>query len=269
MKIVQFLMCIALIFFNVAFAQNASNASLGQNSGNYKAQTNLDLNKFAIEEERFCVVILIQGLWYGIRATTYSTFKVSDCSTKQINALNSASVSAQLAPLYNKPRVIVRGPYYGTMNVNDTQILNPYISLGTLKFSEMAVSLFTWLDALTDTHSTWRWMNAEVAYNPIKTIQNFSYIWFAGTRVYLIKTEKGEVFLMSSTTHEIKYTQNGINLNNLGDFLNLPEGWTYETKVLDKVLSMKAELVEGYSFKRMVDEFDNIYVEVFDKSLKL
>lgn len=269
MKTVQFLMGVALIFFNVAFAQNASITLSGQGSANLTTQNGLEIFESISSKESFCDVILVKHLLYEYRAITYSTFKVSECTVELIDALNSASVTAQIATLYTDERVLVRGPYYFTMDVNNTQVLHPYISIGNLRFSKMAVSTFTLLDAVVDWPTAVRWWNAKVAYNPTKTIQNLEYIWFSGKRVYLIRSDKGKVYVMSAVSHNIKNNKHGINLTNLGDYLNLPPGWTYESKVLNKVLSMKAEIIEGYSYKRMIDEFNNIYVEVIDPSIPL
>jgi haloalkane dehalogenase len=60
----------------------------------------------------------------------------------------------------------------------------------------------------------------------------------AGTRVYQLKNDKGKVYIMNSFSQAVDNTLQMGDLENLGSRLELPNGWTYSSYVLESQLSL-------------------------------
>lgn len=210
----------------------------------------------------YCDIITMERGLGWTRGVNYSTFRVGTCDVKRIDALTAASAKAQMATLGVYDQVLVTGPYYFTMDVNATQVENPYISLGDLRFAEVSRSEFTLFDAIRRPDEALRWYNQETAYNPIRTTGDINFIWFAGTKIHVLTSHHGEVFVMTGVDHEIAFGQNGIRVQNLGSYLNLPEGWTFQSMRLKRVLSLNSHVLADTQFDRLIDEFGNLYIQL-------
>lgn len=215
-----------------------------------------------LKSKPYCEIISIERGLGWVRGITYSTFRVGTCDVTRIESLTAASAKAQMATLGAYDKVIVSGPYYNTMDVNATQVENPYIALGNLRFSEVLRSEFAVLDALRRPDEALRWYQQETAYNPISTTGDVNFIWFAGTKIHVLTSHHGEVFIMTGVDHEIAFGQNGIRLRNLAQYLNLPEGWAFKSMRLKRVLSLNSHVVPDTQFDRLIDEFGNLYIQL-------
>jgi hypothetical protein len=86
------------------------------------------------------------------------------------------------------------------------------------------------------------------AYHPSLIYRNSNWIWHAGTPVHLLREPSGTVWVMQEYTKDIDPTLNLDNLHEVGGKLkNLPEGWTFETKVLTRELSLDTARCDGWA----------------------
>ena len=70
--------------------------------------------------------------------------------------------------------------------------------------------------------------------------RNTIWTFKAGKSVYLLREPGGAVWVLQEYTKAVDPSLTPDNLNELGGKLkNLPEGWTFETKVLDKDLGAR------------------------------
>jgi len=260
---IRFITLLALCVFGgtLAFAQT-SNGNNVPTSERPSSQPVLDQSRMTGAADTYCVIVAVNRGFGWATAVNYSTFKVDTCSTQSIETLTAASARAQMATIDEYDLLIVTGPYYGTMNINNTQIFNPFITLGNLRFSEVSRSEFTWLDAIANPAEAMRWIDGQTSYNPISTRGDVNFVWFAGKRVYLLVSAKGQVYIMTGVNHKIAFGENGVHLRNLGDYLNLPDGWKFETKELTRVLTMNSHVSANVEFEHLIDEFGNFYVDV-------
>lgn len=218
--------------------------------------------------EGYCEIFAIEQGFGWTRSENYSTFRVGPCLPEQIDTLTSASASAQMATLGSFDQVVVAGPYSYTMDVNNSQIRNPFISMGNLRFSKVSVSEFTVWDAIKNINEAKRWLSQTTSYNPVRTTGDVDYVWFAGNDVYVLINTREEHFVMTGVLDEVKHSKNGIHLDNMGTFMNLPDGWRFERKKLATVLSMNSRGIRSYEFDRLIDEFGNTYIQIpFDPDL--
>ena len=86
------------------------------------------------------------------------------------------------------------------------------------------------------------------AYHPSLIYRNSNWIWHAGTPVHLLREPNGTVWVMQEYTTDIDPSLTLDNLDEVGGKLkDLPEGWTFETKVLDKELSLDTSRCDGWA----------------------
>ena len=97
-------------------------------------------------------------------------------------------------------------------------------------------------------------------YSPSLIYRNTDWIWHAGNPVYLLREpDDAAVWVLQEFTQEVDPTFEADNLDQLGaKYKNLPEGWTFETKVLDEELSLDTSRAGGWA-AIVRDEFGCTY----------
>ncbi len=92
-----------------------------------------------------------------------------------------------------------------------------------------------------------------------KILRNTNWIYKAGKPVYLLREPSGLVWVMQEYTKEVDPTLTVDNLSEVGGKLkNLPEGWVFETKILDRDLSLDTRR-SGLWASILRDELGNTY----------
>ena len=96
-------------------------------------------------------------------------------------------------------------------------------------------------------------------YHPGQIHRNNAYLFKKGTRVYLLDMADGNVLVMQSWTNFMNKGETAENLQDLGSQLKeLPAGWKFRTKVLDKDLRVETPKPKHLAWVTQ-DEFQNTY----------
>jgi len=96
-------------------------------------------------------------------------------------------------------------------------------------------------------------------YNPGQIHRQNTYLYKKGSRVYLIDMGDGKVLVMQSWTNFVNKGETADNLRDLGGQLKeLPAGWKFRTKVLDRDLTVLPPAPDHLAWVTM-DEFQNTY----------
>ncbi len=86
------------------------------------------------------------------------------------------------------------------------------------------------------------------AYTPSMIYRNTAWIFHAGKPVYLLREPGGAVWVLQEMTKDVDPTLEPDNLHELGGKLTqLPEGWTFETKILDQDLVLDTGRAGGWA----------------------
>ena len=86
------------------------------------------------------------------------------------------------------------------------------------------------------------------AYLPSLIYRNTNWVFYAGNPVYLLRDPDGAVWVLQEFTKDVDPTLEADNLDQLGEkFKELPEGWTFETKVLTEDLSLDTSRAGGWA----------------------
>lgn len=217
--------------------------------------------KFAVS----CVIFTIHRNWFTVRITIYSTYKVDRCDPATFLNITAASAHAQLATLGKIDFVQMAGPHIQMMDRNETPVQNPFIYVGTIKYTPIAKAKLGLIDLITHYKQNKNWFGQLSFYTPLPTVGDVGFTWFPGSTLYKIVTDDGRVFVMTnmSATRRYKSAEDVDNAaQSLGKFLSLPPGWRYETQVTKNILSIKRSAYSQTYTHYMQDEFGNIYMEI-------
>lgn len=217
--------------------------------------------KFAVS----CMIFSFYRSWFTVKIAIYSSYKVDRCNPATFLNTTAASAHAQLATLGKIDFVQMAGPHIQMMDRNETPVQNPFIYVGTIKYTPLAKAKLGLIDLISHYKQNKNWFGQLSFYIPLPTIGDVGFTWFPGSTLYKIVTDDGRVFVMTnmSATRQYKSAEDVDNAaQSLGKFLSLPPGWRYETQVTKDILSIKRSAYSQIYSHYMQDEFGNIYMEI-------
>jgi hypothetical protein len=196
-----------------------------------------------------------------IVVTSLSTYRLQNCSTDGMDKLTVASAEAQLRTVAKFDKLLKGGAHQQVMNVNLTPIDSEYYTVSNLKFSPIATVRIDLETLFATTRLTGVSNLLAANYRPFVVQGKMYYIWNIGTLVHRLVSPDGDTYLMSSFTTEVAPTLTRDRLVYLGDMLNLPEGWEFESYFLDKTITIRAGPDNNNSIVQLFDDLHNNYVK--------
>lgn len=212
-----------------------------------------------------CLIYTYYRSFFEVKITIFSTYKINKCDPTAFIKTNSSSVKAQLLSILKSDFVILAGPHAQMMDFNNTPVENSYIAIGSQNYTPMAKAQIGILDLLKNFREWKKWISDLEYYSLIDTVQDIDYAWFPGTTVYKIITDQNKVFVMTnfiirdaiSSSDDIERIA-----KDLGQILNLPKGWRFESTKLDKILLIKQRQYQKIPTTHLQDEFGNLYIQI-------
>ena len=212
-----------------------------------------------------CSIYIYIKTFLKVEIINLSTFKISSCPGDEFRSITAASVTAQLKTIAPVTMVSMIGPYFQLMDENNSVIESASVPIGPFNFSPVMFAEIGIKNVFTHFDSLVRWTRAEGSYNPIASKRNMNFVWYKGSKIYTIVSDKGRRFIMvyfspadiDSFSSEAEVVK---RLDETKDLLTLPPGWKFETIVLDKVLRMHQIPYQGHASETLMDELDNIYI---------
>lgn len=199
----------------------------------------------------------------GIRLTKYSTMGLSnDCDEKTYNSLTQATMEAQLRAVQRPDFVIRGGVHRYLMDVNLATLPNPFIKIGGLDFSAVGTIDIGLIEFIRNPNLSSQSLVSSSQYSPFTLKSNIQYIWNLGKPVHTLVTPEGERYVMYSFTTRVIPQLKAENLAYLGPLLSMPEGWSYESYLLDKTLTVKTTAAENFEISILFDDANNMYVKI-------
>jgi hypothetical protein len=126
--------------------------------------------------------------------------------------------------------VIVNGPRFG---LPDQGSFDAIPDTGIRVFGELEMQHIATL--LLNLASVFRG-----PYSELSVERDSTFVFWAGSEIYQLISPKGEVYTMISYAQLVDATLTEADLAKLGERLDLPEGWTYASRVLDADLELRA-----------------------------
>jgi len=220
-------------------------------------------NPFIVnQKDSFCLINIFSLHFFYVQVNTLSTQGLGNCSSEDYFKLSPVSVKAQLATSPLKAfRVSLWGIYHPTMDLSNVFINHKYEDIGLLRFYEASVSTFRLSDMLQDPGMISLYLQG-ANYLPYKSSEDLYYIWNPGSPVYELVDPDGNVYIMTYFTNTLTQSLNIQSLSELGAFLRLPKGWSYRTRVVEKVLEIEVNSRLSNFTTRLSDNYNNIYLKL-------
>ena len=236
-----------------------------------KETEKLVLNKTQVWEPPVtsnCVLITFSLKYTGFEVIGFIDSPNLNCTASQYRKLSIPSVSAQLRTTKYSPfRVLLPGIQIGTADITTRGFNEPFVSLGDTYFYPVTMTNITWLDMIKSFIVN---RDTEIAapgeaFYPYSVKENTYYRWNAGRKIYAIKTDKDEIYILTSYTNKLPSLIGISSLDELGNTMKLPKGWKYEVLTLTKVLERRISFKDPEESFRLMDNYQNIYLG-FSKS---
>ena len=167
---------------------------------------------------RYCEVIPVTNEG-GLSAAVYGTQGLNDCPASQWEALDPEAIREELGALV----VLMNGPRFWLIDS-----VTAFSELGEIRFfGELQMRLLASV-ALSPGELD------QAPYRERSVVRDTEFVFVAGSEVYELVAPASKVYVMQSYAHIVDDTLNEAALLGLGEELELPEGWTYRTRVLDE-----------------------------------
>lgn len=200
----------------------------------------------------------------SLQITQYSTMGLTEnCDEQHFDSLTLASMEAQLRAVQQPLFVIRGGAHRYLMDVNLATLPNPFIRIGELIFSAVG-KVHIPLTEMIKTASYKPDNLIASNYTPFNISGNIQYIWNIGRPIHRLISPNGDRFVMYGYTTRVIKQLTLTNLAEMGPLLNLPEGWKYESFLLDKTLTIKTSPLNRFSVDMLFDDANNLYIKYDD-----
>ncbi|MEL7342897.1 MAG: hypothetical protein AAGM67_20605 [Bacteroidota bacterium] len=194
-----------------------------------------------LRDYRYCELLFTFPNGADTITEVYATMQVNKCPSEEWMAINAE----ELKDTFGAIGVKANGPRYWVVNkMRSGEEQAAYDKIGT--FGDLQMSLSAQIDA---------GLGEEQPYvdNIIKRWTTFTFE--KGNQIYKLINPAGEVYVMQSYTSMVKADLSIDELENLDQILDLPDGWRFESEVLEEDLALTA------AGEAMVvqDELENSY----------
>lgn len=195
----------------------------------------------SMRSNRYCEVLLLGPSDTGITATVFNSYPMGDCPDDQWKELDAASIAAEQGAAL----ALLNGPRFWLMD----EVVRDVADVVSETFGTIEMNRYATVD-ITDPTSLGQ------RYAPQTVDRKSTFIFRAGHEVYTLTADDGRRFVMQSWSQQVDSTLSENDLADLGQRLDLPDGWTYEP------IELTTDLVVGASAQPaqvLQDELLNSY----------
>lgn len=200
-----------------------------------------------IRDYRYCEIIPVFRSGVTLYVEVYNTLSLNECPSELWNELDEETLKES----YGAMAVRINGPRYWVINKMDGHGVTANGKTADFNGIEMA------LRAILES-KVWEGTVGDAFYTVNEVQRTTTYTYFAGNMVYELTSPEGDVYRMQSYSQIFDPTLTIDDLETLGERLELPEGWSYQARVLTD----DSELTANGSTYIINDEFGSTYQQV-------
>ncbi|MEE3065670.1 MAG: hypothetical protein VYA67_17260 [Actinomycetota bacterium] len=193
--------------------------------------------------KRYGEVLLVEVGESGPQATVYNSFGLNDCPAELWSKLDPQAIAAE----HGVAAALLNGPRYWLMNAIEKQADGPqerktFGGIEMIKQATVALSS----------------MNP-APYTVNEVTRNTVFVFNAGEEIYELIDPDGRRWVMQTWSQVADPNLSRADLAGLAERLTLPEGWSYQPRVLDQTLRVDTttrparvtqdDLTNSYSFE--------------------
>jgi hypothetical protein len=170
--------------------------------------------------KRYGEVLLVTPGEAGPQASVYNSFPLNDCPAELWSELDAHAIAAE----NGAATALLNGPRYWLMNSIEKQPQGPRI-----------IKNFGGIDMLLQATVLLSGMNP-APYTANQVNRHTVFTFDAGEQVYELQDAAFRRWVMQTWSQIVDPNLSRADLPGLGERLDLPEGWKYETRILDSPL---------------------------------
>jgi hypothetical protein len=170
--------------------------------------------------KRYGEVLLVEIGEFGPQATVYNSFPLNDCPAELWSALDPQAIAAENGAV----AALLNGPRYWLMNDIEKEQQGP-----------QERKTFGGIEMIKQATVEMSSMNP-APYSLNRVNRNTVFVFSAGEEIYELIDPDGRRWVMQTWSQVADPNLSRADLPGLASRLKLPEGWTYQTRVLDETL---------------------------------
>ncbi len=169
---------------------------------------------------RYGEVLLVTPGEAGPQATVYNSFPLNDCPAELWSALDPQAIAAE----NGAAAALLNGPRYWLMNSIEKEQQGPQVrkTFGGIEMIQQATVLLSSMNP--------------APYSANTVHRHTVFVFNAGDEVYELQDPQGHHWVMQTWSQVVDPTLSRADLPKLGDRLKLPDGWSYQPRVLTEEL---------------------------------
>jgi hypothetical protein len=241
------IMLIVGSFHSACNSSNLLNHSQTPNENDASALRLKPIKMVNARNARYCEIIIVSGGVTNMIATVYNTLGCNECPETVWKKIDQEKLKND----FNAKAIIMNGPRVFLMDsIGQYNMPSSKINLGGVEMIERA--------KLTIDFKTFL-KGKRKAYDEIEINRATEFVFKQGGEAYFLH-HNGDAYIMQSFAQIVNPNLKEEGLNTLTSSLNLPEGWTYEAKKLDKTIVLKTNQ-DGKAYI-IQDDFQNTYQKI-------
>ncbi|MEY8016430.1 hypothetical protein [Mycobacterium servetii] len=170
--------------------------------------------------KRYGEVLLVKVGESGPRATVYNSFPLNDCPAELWSALDPQAIAAE----HGAAAALLNGPRYWLMDAIEKQ-----------PQGQQETETFGGIEMIRQATVAMSSMNP-APYSLNEVDRNTVFVFNAGSEVYELIDPEGRRWVMQTYSQVADPNLSRADLPGLAERLNLPEGWSYQPRVLTETL---------------------------------
>jgi hypothetical protein len=170
--------------------------------------------------KRYGEVLLVIPGEAGPQATVYNSFPLNDCPAELWSELDPHALATE----NGAAAALLNGPRYWLMNSIEKAPQGPRITK-TFGGIEMLLQATVLMSSMSP-----------APYTVNQVSRNTVFIFDAGEQIYELQDPNGRHWVMQTWSQVADPNLSRADLPKLADRLNLPDGWSYQTRVLKEEL---------------------------------
>lgn len=222
-------------------AEDGSAAATTSQPAGDTAGANVPMEVGGALAERYCEVLTLTTTDAGPRAEVWGSQGLNDCPQDGFDAIDPVAAAEQVGA----DLAVVNGPRYWLLDAIGADQLAGSGELRMFGGVEMRSIALVELDS-----------TSRAPYTDTAVVRDTEFVFDAGTEIHELSAPDGSVYVMQSYSVEVDPGLTRADLAGLGDRLELPDGWTYSSRVLAEALVV--EDLDGIATV-VQDELRNTY----------
>lgn len=179
---------------------------------------------------RYCEIIPVFQKGVNFHVEVYNTMGSNDCPADLWSKIDEKALKEQ----YGAVAMKINGPRYWVMN---SIIGGGATAAGkVVDFGGIEMTLRGEIET-----KLWQGTVGDKFYTPNEVQRTTVFVYLKGNMIYELTAPNGDVYRMQSYAQIADPNLTVIDLESLGERLDLPDGWTYQVRVLTEDSELKAD----------------------------